>query len=357
MSEATEGIRVNERVVRFPRSISEAAQSAMRRIVNADGIPLNALVEAPAFGGTDDVSSVQSIDARFYARQLEVFERNLQSSVETAQVGMALVHVATPKVERHPRCALVEFHEGGLIQGDCFPSRISAQHQADLHGVTCYGVDYRHPPLHSFPIPLEDCLAAYRHVMTRYSPDRVVLCGRSAGGNLAVATLLRAKDEGWPSPAALVLLSPQLDLTESGDSFQVNRHIDVVLPTVLTAGNVSYAGGVDLRRPYLSPLFGSFDGFPPTFLQSGTRDLFLSNAVRMHRQLRKRGVSAELHVFEAMPHGGFGGSTPEDKELTDEVARFIDKQWRSHRRPNAWKGSTRRNVSSLRRKRPEQHQS
>ncbi|CUX70646.1 Esterase (fragment) [Agrobacterium sp. NCPPB 925] len=78
---------------------------------------------------------------------------------------------------------------------------------------------------------------------------------------------------------------------------------------------------------YLSPLFGDLRGFPPTFLQTGTRDLFLSNTVRMHRALRKAGVETELHVFEAMPHGGFMGGTPEDQELEAEIHRFVMANW------------------------------
>jgi monoterpene epsilon-lactone hydrolase len=134
--------------------------------------------------------------------------------------------------------------------------------------------------------------------------------------------VLRAKDEGLPMPAALVLLTPQLDLTESGDSFHTNLGIDIIGP--LMPMNRFYANGHDLAHPYLSPLFGDATGFPPTFLQTGTRDLFLSNTVRMHRKLLAAGVQTELHVFEAMPHGGFGGNTPEDAELAAEVKRFSE---------------------------------
>jgi acetyl esterase/lipase len=170
-------------------------------------------------------------------------------------------------------------------------------------------------------------LATYRHVLTGHSPDKVVILGRSAGGNLATAMLLRARDEGMPMPGRLVLLSPQVDLTESGDSFQTNQMIDLVLPRPLRSNNLLYAGGADLSNPYLSPLFGDLAGLPPTFLQTGTRDLFLSNTVRMHRALRKAGVETELHVFEAMPHGGFMGGTPEDQELEAEIHRFVMANW------------------------------
>src|SRR5581483_9639413 len=119
----------------------------------------------------------------------------------------------------------------------------------------------------------------------------------------------RARDEGLPLPAGLVLISPELDLTESGDSFQTNAGVDVMMPEGLMPANLIYAAGHDLADPYVSPLFGDFTkGFPPTFLQCGTRDLLLSNTVRMHRALRRAGIDAVLHVFEAMPHGGFGGA-------------------------------------------------
>jgi acetyl esterase/lipase len=79
----------------------------------------------------------------------------------------------------------------------------------------------------------------------------------------------------------------------------------------------------DLKDPYLSPVLGDFSkGFPPTLLTSGTRNLFLSNTVRFHRTLRRTGIEAEMHVWEAMPHGGFFGA-PEDKEVYEEQSNFI----------------------------------
>lgn len=185
------------------------------------------------------------------------------------------------------------------------------------------------PPEYPYPAALDDCLTAYQYVLERHEACNIVISGRSAGGNLAVAMALRARDEGLPMPAGLVLLSPEVDLTESGDSFQTNQLIDVVLPRSLMKNNLLYADGADLTHPYLSPLFGDFTNFPPSFLQSGTRDLFLSNSVRLHRLLRHANVSAELHVFEAMPHGGFTGATPEDLDLRHEITRFVRQCWLS----------------------------
>ncbi|QDN54548.1 alpha/beta hydrolase [Streptomyces sp. S1D4-14] len=122
---------------------------------------------------------------------------------------------------------------------------------------------------------------------------------------------------------AVVLATPEADLTESGDSFEINVHVDVVASERLTDSIALYADGHHLRDPYLSPVFGDFGkGFPPTVLSCGTRDLFLSNTVLLHRALRRPG--AELHVWEGMPHGGFFGA-PEDQELLAEQARFLHK--------------------------------
>jgi acetyl esterase/lipase len=186
-------------------------------------------------------------------------------------------------------------------------------------------VDYRMPPGHPFPVALEECFAVYEDLLRGDPERRIVVGGSSAGGNLAAAVTLLIRDRGLPLPAAVVLLTPEIDLTESGDTFRTNDLLDVTLKKGLPECNALYGAGRDLRDPYLSPLFADFGrGFPPTFIQSGTRDLFLSNSVLMHRKLRRAGVEAELHVWEAMPHGGFGfGSVPENDEINDEVRHFI----------------------------------
>ena len=122
-------------------------------------------------------------------------------------------------------------------------------------------------------------------------------------------------------PAALVLMTPEVDLTESGDSFVTLADVSVGLQSLRDV-NELYAGGHDLTDPYLSPLFGDLTGFPPTLLVSGTRDLFLSNTVRMHRKLREAGVDADLHVFDGRPHAGYGNA-PEEAAVAAESASFV----------------------------------
>lgn len=327
MNDREHGVRLDERTIPFPESISKEARAALERLVGDDGIPLYARYDMPA---ADDVAAWTSMKAAVnaqYAAAMEGMAGRLRSTVMTIEAEQATIHVATPEAPFNEHHAIIDLHGGALVFGGGEACCVGARTQADRHGVRCYGVDYRTPPEHPYPAALDDCMAAYRYALARHEPEKIAIHGRSAGGNLATAMLLRARDEGLPMPASLVLLSPQADLTESGDSFTTNRMIDVILPRALMSSNLLYAGGADLSHPYLSPLFGDLRGLPATFLQSGTRDLFLSNTVRMHRALRQAGVNAELHVFEAMPHGGFMGETPEDRDLEAEICRFVQDNW------------------------------
>ncbi|AGB73156.1 MULTISPECIES: alpha/beta hydrolase [Rhizobium] len=323
MSNATRSAAIPPRTIQPPQSISAEAQAALSRLVDEDGSPINARYGMPS---PEDVSGWMAMKAAadaHYAAAIKGMAGSLQSTAETITIDGATIHVATPHGAFDAGGALIDLHGGGLVFGGGEACRVSALCQAQQHAVRCYGVDYRMPPEHPYPAALDDCLATYRHVLNAHAPEKVIILGRSAGGNLASAMLLRARDQGLPMPGRLVLLSPQVDLTESGDSFQTNQMVDLVLPRPLRSNNLLYAGGANLSDPYLSPLFGDLRGFPPTFLQTGTRDLFLSNTVRMHRALRKAGVETELHVFEAMPHGGFMGGTPEDQELESEIRQFV----------------------------------
>ena len=242
----------------------------------------------------------------------------------TALGGVPAYEISPPGADPADGHVYLDIHGGALIQGGGDCCRVLGTQTAVRFGVRVWAIDYRMPPDHPYPTPLDDCVAAYRALLEDHEPARIIVGGGSAGGNLAAALILRARDEGLPLPAAAVLMTPEADLTESGDSFRTNEWIDTVGGTSLMPANLLYADGHDLSHPYLSPLFGDFaKGFPPTLLSCGTRDLFLSNTVRMHRALRAAGVPAELHVMEAAPHGGFMADTPEELELTREIRHFI----------------------------------
>ena len=236
--------------------------------------------------------------------------------------GAKFYEIVPPGLAADSRGVVLEIHGGGLIMCGGELCRIMGTGSALRLGRRIWSVDYRMAPDHPYPAALDDCMAAYRALLRERAPHEIIVSGGSAGGNLAAALMLRARDEGLPLPAGVVLGTPEADLTESGDSFRTNDGIDPGLRSLM-AVNLLYADGHDLKHPYLSPLFGDFTkGFPPALLTTGTRDLYLSNTVRMHRALRAANVPAELHLTEAGPHTGFPGS-PEGAEIDREVRRFI----------------------------------
>jgi epsilon-lactone hydrolase len=313
-------LNVPEKELPIPAHISEPARIFL---ATAGMQPRTSLPQ-----GRDAASwhaASQAWDSRILP-MIEPLLAHLPVQLETIRVGDCKLYVATPPDLSGPAAtyAYMDVHGGALVFGGGRFAQLITIWRAMALGCRVFGVDYRMPPAFPYPAPLDDCVAAYRYLLGRYHRAHLAVGGLSAGGNLAAAALLRARDEGLPMPAAAVLLTPELDLTESGDSFVTNRIVDVALPEPSPEANHLYANGADLAHPYLSPLFGDFTkGFPPTFLQTGTRDLFLSNTVRMHRALLKAGQEAELHVWEAMPHAGFGGGSPEDVEMQEAVRGFL----------------------------------
>ena len=304
-----------------PTSVSEAARQALA----APPVP------RPSYPAPDDTAAWLALVEQTNAHIQSRFS-GFTPPVTTEEQEIAGVHVYVARahgVEDGEQTPIyLHFHVGGLVFGGGTACRLTTDATALTTGMITWGVDYRMPPLHLFPAALDDAIAVYRALLEVRDPADIFVGGGSAGGNLAAALLVRAKDEGLPMPAALVLLTPQVDLTESGDTFETLKEVDSTLSS-LREVNLLYADGRDLMHPYLSPLFADVSGFPPTFLQSGTRDLFLSNTVRMHRKLRVAGVKAELHVIEAMPHTGFGGMSPEEQELNAELRRFLDRHRRT----------------------------
>ncbi|HEY5886501.1 MAG TPA: alpha/beta hydrolase [Acidimicrobiales bacterium] len=262
-------------------------------------------------------------------------ERTADAPVTTAarDVDGVPVHEIVPDgLEPGDRRLYLDIHGGEFIYGAGECCRAMAVGAATRVGARVWSVDYRMPPDHPFPAGLDDCLTVYRAVLADHRPEEVIVGGASAGGNLAAALLLRARDEGVPLPAAAVLMTPGVDLTASSDSLQTNLGLDPLITTSGSPAFTLYAAGHDLTDPYLSPLYGDFTrGFPPTILTTGTRDMLLSDTVRMHRALRTAGIPADLHVTEAAGHGGFFGMAPEDHELERQVRLFVDGCWSAAR--------------------------
>jgi acetyl esterase/lipase len=164
---------------------------------------------------------------------------------------------------------------------------------------------YRLAPEHPFPAGPDDCLAAYRWLLEHCGdPRRIVIAGDSAGGNLTLVTLQRARDAGLPLPAAAVCLSPAVDFSLSGRSAVVNEDAD----PIFTAKLLRWFGELYLTEPDLfanplvSPLIGDFSDLPPLLFQVGTKEMLLDDSTRAAAKAHASGVTVQLDVFDRMPH-------------------------------------------------------
>jgi monoterpene epsilon-lactone hydrolase len=330
---ASGALHVPARTIPTPTTISPEAQ----KVLAAGAAHLNALMQGPDLPPSPPPGDVAAWKARIQMveKALEPSAKRMLESaakVEWMTVGGAKVAVGTPNELRYPDRVHLQIHGGGFLYlGGAYVAGQAAQVAATA-GCRVYSVDYRRAPDFPHPAAMDDCVAVYRELIKTYAPKKVAIAGESAGGNLAATVTLKIRDLGLPLPGAVGMLTPVTDFSRAGDTHQTNFGIDTALTNTKTppSGAESlgavYAPGQDLSHPYLSPLFADYSkGFPPTFLQSGTRDILLSDTVRMHRVLVKAGIETELHVWEAMPHGGFGFFTPEDAEIREQFQKFFQK--------------------------------
>ncbi|HXY91782.1 MAG TPA: alpha/beta hydrolase [Acidimicrobiia bacterium] len=313
-------LHVPAREIPVPTSVSPEAQA----VLAVGPMP------SPEYPELDDAEGWRKYIAATDEMVLGMFGESGLMSAEGFEIeeisvdGVTVFVVTPPAVGADDSRVYLDIHGGAFIVGGGEVCRGTGIMTARKVGMRVWSVDYRMPPDHPYPAAVEDCLSAYRGLLDERRPEEVVVGGGSAGGNLAAALVLRARDEGLPLPAAAILLTPAMDFTHGGDTWKTNLGVDTVLTGNDPRALLLYAGGHDLHDPYLSPVFGDFsEGFPPTLLASGTRDVLLSDTVRTHRALRAAGVPAELHVLEAAPHGFFRGATPEDRALDEEVRRFV----------------------------------
>jgi acetyl esterase/lipase len=199
---------------------------------------------------------------------------------------------------------------------------------ADAAGVPVLAVDYRLAWQHPFPGALDDALAVYRALLVDRPARDLVVFGDSAGGGLALALVLRARELALPLPAAVGVYAPWTDLAPRGDSLTTLAGADPLLrdDRDLEQGAAVYAAGRSLSDPLLSPVYADFAaGFPPTLIQVGTRDRLLSDSARLQRAMARGGVDVRLtlwegmwHVFQLTPP-----DLPEGREAAREMAAFL----------------------------------
>ncbi|MET7457800.1 alpha/beta hydrolase [Streptomyces sp. NPDC005574] len=223
---------------------------------------------------------------------------------------------------------IIHFHGGCWVFGSPATALQLTASLVRRTGVRAITVDYRLAPEHPFPAAVHDGLAAYRDLLGQGVPaEQIVLAGESAGGGLTVTTLLTAREDGLPMPAAAVAFSPALDATLSCESMTTKHDADPLFTRAdLTSVFAHYLAGQDPHQPLLSPaIHADLTGLPPLLLQAGSNEVLLDDSTRFAVRAATAGVDVQLDITADVPHvfHAFEGQLDEADAALDRAARFI----------------------------------
>jgi acetyl esterase/lipase len=278
---------------------------------------LDAILRQSAFPAGSDVN-----EQRRLLREL-LSAQPLPADVTVTAATLGGVPTAEITVDEiEPRDVVLYFHGGVYVMGDAalaadLASQVGRRTQAKV-----ISVDYRLAPEHPYPAAVDDALAAYEALLdSGVAPSDIAFAGESAGGGLAIATLVNARDHGLRLPAAAFVMSPYVDLTLAGTSMQSRSDVDPLLSREnLQARVTDYTSGQDAALGLISPVFADLSGLPPLLIQAGSYEVLLDDAVRLARQAATADVEVTLEITPRVPHV-FQAYYPILDEATDALDR------------------------------------
>ncbi|HEY1571152.1 MAG TPA: alpha/beta hydrolase [Pseudonocardiaceae bacterium] len=260
---------------------------------------LDAILRQSAFSADGDVN-----EQRRQLREL-LSAQPLPADVTVTTAALGGVPTAEITVDGvAPRHAVLYFHGGVYVMGDAALAADLAAQVGRRTSAKVISVDYRLAPEHPYPAALDDALAAYEALLRDgIAPSDIVFAGESAGGGLAVATLLNARDRGLPLPAATFAMSPYVDLTLAGATMRSKQEVDPLMSyPALQARVPDYTSGHDAALGLISPVFADLSGLPPLIIQAGTHEVLLDDAVRLARAAAIADVQVTLDITPGVPH-------------------------------------------------------
>ncbi|HEY6394506.1 MAG TPA: alpha/beta hydrolase [Candidatus Binataceae bacterium] len=241
--------------------------------------------------------------------------------------GVKAEWVSTPNADAGR--SILYLHGGGYVIGSINTHRSLAARLSRVAKARVLLIDYRLAPEHPHPAAVDDSLAAYRWMLsTGLKPARIAVAGDSAGGGLALATLVAIRDAKLPAPAAGACLSPWVDLEGIGESMTTKAKADpMVQKEGLLQMAVAYLGGKNPRTPLAAPLYADLTGLPPLLIQVGTAETLLDDASRIAERARKAGVTVTYEPWENMIHVWqiFAPMLDEGQQAIDRIGEFIQK--------------------------------
>ena len=260
---------------------------------------LDAILRQSAFPVGSDVN-----EQRRQLREL-ISAQPLPAEITVAAAALGGVPTAEITVDGvEPRHVILYFHGGVYAIGDAFQAASLASQIGRRTSAKVISVDYRLAPEHPYPAAVDDALAAYTALLEGgTAPADVAFAGESAGGGLAIATLVNARDHGLPLPAAAFVMSPYADLTLAGTTIETKRAADPLLSRELLQPRVTdYTAGQDAALGLISPIFADLTGLPPLIIQAGSHEVLLDDAVRLAGQAATADVEVTLDITPRVPH-------------------------------------------------------
>jgi acetyl esterase/lipase len=295
-----------------PESLSEEARAAV------------AAMMATVFPDTIDMATM-----RFFAEQMQTIlgaEQQKRHDVTITDDVIGGVPVrrivrASGKIDRSK--VLINVHGGGFAtDSGSLTENIPI---AAMSGIEVIAALYRFAPEHPFPAAVDDALAVYRAALEGHEPRNIGVYGTSAGAVIGPQLLMRLKAEGLPLPGALGVFSGEPDMVGTADSLRI--FADSFQGNLLVDAKWAYVGETDPRDPLISPIYGDLSGFPPTLCMSSGRDVLLSGTVNLHRALTDADVTADLVVYDGLPHAFWATMlAPECDDAFKRMTRFFAKR-------------------------------
>jgi monoterpene epsilon-lactone hydrolase len=289
----------NESQYYIPSTISKGAQEILKNLI------MN--FPAPAFPNPDDLKGWQELNQQIsqgFSQMSQPIVDSYQSNITATKLGDINVLDIKPKDWRDNGKVLIYLHGGGYTLLGANSTLGFAVPVANSTGLRVISVDYSLAPSSKWNQITDEVISVVQELREQgYSLDNIGMFGDSAAGGLVAGSVLKMRDEGVGMPAALVLWSPWTDVTVIGDTYYTLRDADPFLNSGLEKLADAYANPSDQRNPYVSPVYGNFTtGFSPTLIQGGTKEMLLSDFVRLYQALDQANIPVKLDIYEGMPH-------------------------------------------------------
>jgi epsilon-lactone hydrolase len=278
-------------------------------------------------GGLDLQADVPTLRATFNELMARIPVPDDVQPSPTTIGGVGAIEVTVRGADADADGVILYFHGGVYVIGTAAATVPLVGDLARRTGRRAITLDYRLAPEHPYPAAVTDAQDAYQGLLEQgVDAGQIALAGESAGGGLAVATLLALRDADIPLPSYAFLMSPYADLTLSGDSIADREAVDRTLtPEGLRLRIPDYVAGADPSDPLISPVFADLTGLPPLLIQVGSNEILLSDALRLAERAAMADVTVTLDVIDSVPHvfQAFAAMLDEADAALDRASTFL----------------------------------